>query len=164
MSRCSGQEDMIRELLTSDDFNVISVDWRLGASQSYPQAVANTRALGLVVADFLDYLQRKYRIPPSDIHIIGHNLGAHAAGYVGEQIPRIGRITVRGVDFSSSSLSPSRPTTPSTVRSKVKSIISLSLNASSTNNSSISSWLKVLKPSPPISCAKLIISSDSVDV
>ncbi|GFR15536.1 lipase member H [Trichonephila clavata] len=84
---------MIRELLTSDDFNVISVDWRLGASQSYPQAVANTRALGLVVADFLDYLQRKYRIPPSDIHIIGYNLGAHAAGYVGEQIPRIGRIT-----------------------------------------------------------------------
>ncbi|GFX39300.1 hypothetical protein TNCV_3860231 [Trichonephila clavipes] len=49
-------------------------------------------------------------------------------------------------------------------RSKVKSIISLSLNASSTSNSSISSWLKVLKPSPPISCAKLIISSDSVDV
>ncbi|GIX67710.1 inactive pancreatic lipase-related protein 1 [Caerostris extrusa] len=86
-------KDMIRELLTSDDFNVISVDWRYGASQSYPQAVANTRSLGLVVADFIDYLQRKYRIPTSDIHLIGYNLGAHAAGYVGEQIPRIGRIT-----------------------------------------------------------------------
>ncbi|CAL1271044.1 unnamed protein product [Larinioides sclopetarius] len=86
-------KDMIRELLTSDDFNVVTVDWRYGASQSYPQAVANTRSLGLVVADFIDYLQRKYRIPPSDIHIIGYNLGAHAAGYVGDQIPRIGRIT-----------------------------------------------------------------------
>ncbi|KFM77874.1 Pancreatic lipase-related protein 1, partial [Stegodyphus mimosarum] len=86
-------KDLIRELLTSDDFNVISVDWRLGASQSYPQTAANTRALGLVVADFIDYLQRKYRISPSDVHIIGYNLGAHAAGYVGEQLPRLGRIT-----------------------------------------------------------------------
>ncbi|GFU92695.1 transposable element Tcb2 transposase [Trichonephila clavipes] len=37
---------------------------------------------------------------------------------------------LRGVDFSSSSLSPSGPQTPSTVRSKANSIISLSLNAS----------------------------------
>ncbi|XP_042897767.1 inactive pancreatic lipase-related protein 1 [Parasteatoda tepidariorum] len=86
-------KDLIRELLTADDYNIISVDWRLGAAQSYPQAAANTRSLGLVVADFIDHLQRKYRIPPSDIHLIGYNLGAHAAGYVGDQIPRIGRIT-----------------------------------------------------------------------
>uniref|UniRef100_A0A4Q8K3J2 U54-Liphistoxin-Lsp1a_1 n=1 Tax=Liphistius sp. SGP-2016 TaxID=1905180 RepID=A0A4Q8K3J2_9ARAC len=86
-------KDLIRELLTSDDYNVISVDWRQGAAQSYPQAVANTRVLGLVIADFIDYLQRKYRISPSDIHIIGHNLGAHAAGYAGEQLPRLGRIS-----------------------------------------------------------------------
>ncbi|XP_054711908.1 inactive pancreatic lipase-related protein 1-like [Uloborus diversus] len=86
-------KDLIRELLTSEDSNVISVDWRIGASQSYPQAAANTRSLGLVVADFIDYLQRKYRISPADIHVIGYNLGAHAAGYVGDQIPRLGRIT-----------------------------------------------------------------------
>ncbi|KAG8186043.1 hypothetical protein JTE90_007429 [Oedothorax gibbosus] len=86
-------KELIRELLTSDDFNVISVDWRFGASQSYPQAAANTRSLGLVVGDFIDHLQKNYRIPPSDIHIIGYNLGAHAAGYVGDQIPRLGRIT-----------------------------------------------------------------------
>ncbi|GFS93686.1 retrovirus-related Pol polyprotein from transposon opus [Trichonephila clavipes] len=37
-------------------------------------------------------------------------------------------------------------------------------NTSPTSNLSTSLWLKVLKPSPPISCAKVIISSDSVDV
>lgn len=86
-------KDLIRELLTAGDYNVISVDWRQGAADSYPQSAANTRSLGLVVADFIDYLQRRYRVTPADVHIIGYNLGAHAAGHTGEQLPRLGRIT-----------------------------------------------------------------------
>lgn len=60
---------MIRELLTLDDYNVITVDWRAGASQSYPQAAANTRALGLVVADFIDYLQVIFWNPQISIRL-----------------------------------------------------------------------------------------------
>lgn len=33
------------------------MDWRAGAAMSYPQAAANTRGVGVVVADFVDYLQ-----------------------------------------------------------------------------------------------------------
>lgn len=30
---------------------------------------------------------------PEDVHIIGHSLGAHTAGYAGERIEGLGRIT-----------------------------------------------------------------------
>lgn len=30
---------------------------------------------------------------PKDVHIIGHSLGAHTAGYAGERIDKLGRIT-----------------------------------------------------------------------
>uniref|UniRef100_A0A2I9LPH1 Phospholipase A1 n=1 Tax=Centruroides hentzi TaxID=88313 RepID=A0A2I9LPH1_9SCOR len=86
-------KDLIRELLTAEDSNIISVDWRVGAGPPYTQATANARAVGVVISDFIDYIQRRYRVSPSDIHIIGHELGAHVAGYVGEQLPRLGRIT-----------------------------------------------------------------------
>lgn len=30
---------------------------------------------------------------PADVHMIGHSLGAHTAGYAGERITGLGRIT-----------------------------------------------------------------------
>lgn len=48
---------MIQELLTKDNYNVISVDWVFGAAMPYTQAVANARMVGLVLADFIKNLQ-----------------------------------------------------------------------------------------------------------
>ncbi|GBM48469.1 Inactive pancreatic lipase-related protein 1 [Araneus ventricosus] len=86
-------QDMIRELLTKDNFNVISVDWVFGAAPPYTQAVANARMVGVVLAEFIELLRDVYSIPLSSMHVIGHSLGAHVAGYAGQRLNTLGRIT-----------------------------------------------------------------------
>ncbi|XP_076355793.1 pancreatic lipase-related protein 2-like [Tachypleus tridentatus] len=80
---------MIQELLTHDDYNIISVDWSRGSTSSYTQTVANARMVGAIIAEFLKNLE----VAPTNIHIIGHGVGAHIAGYTGERVPGLGRIT-----------------------------------------------------------------------
>ena len=41
----------------------------------------------------IDYLAEKTPLTFERIHLIGHSLGAHVAGYVGSRIPGIGRLT-----------------------------------------------------------------------
>ncbi|GFY73176.1 inactive pancreatic lipase-related protein 1 [Trichonephila inaurata madagascariensis] len=86
-------QDMIRELLTKDNFNVISVDWVFGAAPPYTQAAANARMVGVVLAEFVELLRDVYCIPLSSVHVIGHSLGAHVAGYAGQRLNKLGRIT-----------------------------------------------------------------------
>jgi pancreatic triacylglycerol lipase len=39
-------------------------------------------------------MQTNYGLDPNDVHLIGHSLGAHTAGYAGEKLGgNIGRIT-----------------------------------------------------------------------
>ncbi|KAL3869625.1 hypothetical protein ACJMK2_042290 [Sinanodonta woodiana] len=83
------------EILKRDDVNVIIVDWHKGANDiNYARTVANTRVVGALIALLMktlnsvangDYLGR--------IHLIGHSLGAHVAGYAGERTHGTGRIT-----------------------------------------------------------------------
>ncbi|XP_052271535.1 pancreatic triacylglycerol lipase-like, partial [Dreissena polymorpha] len=77
-----------------DDYNVVVVDWSAGAREfNYLQSVANTRVVGSHVAQLLIVLKRLLDIDLHTVHIIGHSLGAHAAGYAGEHVDGIGRIT-----------------------------------------------------------------------
>ncbi|XP_064479475.1 inactive pancreatic lipase-related protein 1-like isoform X2 [Ornithodoros turicata] len=85
--------DMTTELLTKDNYNVIVVDWGQGATPPYTQAVANARIVGSIVADMIKYIQDRYDAAGSDFHLIGYNVGAHIAGYAGERVSGIGRIT-----------------------------------------------------------------------
>ncbi|XP_053395946.1 pancreatic lipase-related protein 2-like [Mercenaria mercenaria] len=86
-------EDMVTELLEYDDYYVIVVDWRKGAAMEYLQAVANTRVVGAVLAQLLQVLRDENGFDPADMHIIGYSLGAHIAGYIGENFANIGRIS-----------------------------------------------------------------------
>ncbi|XP_048764050.1 pancreatic lipase-related protein 2-like [Ostrea edulis] len=81
------------EFLKADDFNVILVDWGGGSSFPYTQATANTRLVGAEIAKLISVLQKISNGDPSKMHIIGHSLGAHIAGYAGQQTPNLGRIT-----------------------------------------------------------------------
>ncbi|ESP05200.1 hypothetical protein LOTGIDRAFT_102728 [Lottia gigantea] len=87
---------MAAQILTKEDANVIAVEWSKGASGLYKQAAANSRIVGASVAAMLDKLASSnlYTIfTPHHIHIIGHGVGAHAAGFAGKKSPWIGRIT-----------------------------------------------------------------------
>jgi alpha-beta hydrolase superfamily lysophospholipase len=76
------------------DYYVITVDWSKGAEElNYFQAVADTRLVGAEIARLLNAVKEVAHIMPGSVHIIGHSLGAHIAGYVGKIIPGISRIT-----------------------------------------------------------------------
>lgn len=85
--------DMVRALLAYGDFNVVTVDWSGGSQALYSQATANTRVVGLEVAHFINWLKDNLDLDPGDVHIIGHSLGSHTAGYAGERVSGLGRIT-----------------------------------------------------------------------
>lgn len=103
---------MSAALLDREDVNVICVDWSLGASPPYTQAVANTRLVGAIVAHFIRIIQvlKSFYLPlfnhfqlqdtypdrylASSIHLIGHSLGAHISGYTGSLVS-VGHITGR---------------------------------------------------------------------
>lgn len=86
-------KDMKNSLLKQGDYNVILVDWGGGSSLPYTQATANTRVVGALLAKLVKFLQAHGSAKPEDVHIIGHSLGAHIAGYAGERTQNMGRIT-----------------------------------------------------------------------
>ncbi|XP_071443298.1 pancreatic lipase-related protein 2-like [Hetaerina americana] len=86
-------KELRRELLKAGDWNIIVVDWAGGSLPLYTQATANTRLVGLELGFFINYLQKNFGLEPGNVHMIGHSLGAHTAGYAGERIKGLGRIT-----------------------------------------------------------------------
>ncbi|XP_071953367.1 pancreatic triacylglycerol lipase-like [Antedon mediterranea] len=88
-------EDMATEFLNAGDYNVIRVDWGKGSTATYGQATANTRIVGAEISFLIDKLKELYGYTADKVHIIGHSLGSHVAGYAGERQtnPKLARIT-----------------------------------------------------------------------
>ncbi|KAM5132707.1 pancreatic triacylglycerol lipase-like [Mantella aurantiaca] len=85
--------NMAQAMLQVEDVNCICVDWFGGSLALYSQASNNLRVVGAEVAYFIKTLKDIYGYSPSNVHIIGHSLGAHAAGEAGKRSPGIGRIS-----------------------------------------------------------------------
>ncbi|KAH0623721.1 hypothetical protein JD844_006801 [Phrynosoma platyrhinos] len=92
--------EMCLLLVDVENINCIAVDWEEGAKCTYFTAASNIRVLGAVIAYFLNTLRKMYLYCPSNVHLIGHSLGAHTAGEAGRRLrgiiknfPGIGRIT-----------------------------------------------------------------------
>ncbi|GFX15328.1 pancreatic lipase-related protein 2 [Trichonephila clavipes] len=81
------------EFLILDDFNVIIVDWSFGNFIPYSKAAANTERVGEEISILLILLRDQYGARPEKFHLIGHSLGSHVAGYVGERVKGLKRIT-----------------------------------------------------------------------
>lgn len=74
------------------------VGWGILAADPYPTAANNTRRVGEYLGTFLDFLSRESNLEYKDVHMCGHSLGSHVAGFAGAFLEgRIGRIT--GIDF-----------------------------------------------------------------
>lgn len=72
------------------------MDWSsIGSNIVYPAPAILTDSVGYVLATFLDHVIDITGIHPSDIHLIGHSLGAHVSGSCGSHLKsgKIGRIT-----------------------------------------------------------------------
>ena len=85
--------DMKDAFLRGEDLNVICVDWNKGAVFPYAQASSNTQIAGAEIAKLIRSLVETRGASIADFHIIGHSLGAHVAGYAGERLPNLTRIT-----------------------------------------------------------------------
>ncbi|KAM9618088.1 pancreatic triacylglycerol lipase-like [Trichechus inunguis] len=86
--------DICKNMFRVESVNCIGVDWEKGSHTGYTQATQNIRIVGAEVAYFVEVLQSTFGYSPSNVHIIGHSLGAHAAGEAGRRLKgTIGRIT-----------------------------------------------------------------------
>ncbi|GBM18059.1 Pancreatic triacylglycerol lipase [Araneus ventricosus] len=85
--------NMKDEFLMHGDYNIIIVDWSGGNKPPYYQATANTRVVGAEVDLLIKALEKNLNLKRSNMHIIGHSLGSHVAGYAGERLKTLGRIT-----------------------------------------------------------------------
>jgi len=88
----------VQQILIHEDVNVISVDWSAGAGLPYLRALTNTQVVGAELSKLILSLTSKTHLELSRVHLIGHNLGAHAASYTGHRLYGLGRIT--GLDPS----------------------------------------------------------------
>lgn len=64
--------------------NLVSVNWEEGAEPPYIQAIGNALLVSLEIDNFLGTLANNFGLDLSQVHIIGHGVGAHIAGYVGK--------------------------------------------------------------------------------
>ncbi|CAL4131165.1 unnamed protein product, partial [Meganyctiphanes norvegica] len=84
------------ELLLMMSANVFSVDWSmLVPDHHFPEAIQNVYQVGNLTATLIDNLNYLTRHSPSQVHIIGHSLGAHAAGMSGKYVTsgKVARVT-----------------------------------------------------------------------
>ncbi|KAL1467903.1 hypothetical protein MTO96_005678 [Rhipicephalus appendiculatus] len=79
--------------LNNADVNVVIVDWSYANTGIYDSACANARVVGAELALFIRKLKEAFGADPRMMHIIGHSLGAHVAGYAGANTTNLGRIT-----------------------------------------------------------------------
>uniref|UniRef100_A0A672HYY3 Triacylglycerol lipase n=1 Tax=Salarias fasciatus TaxID=181472 RepID=A0A672HYY3_SALFA len=86
-------QEMCKVMVKQENVNCIAVEWKKGARTQYAQAANNARVVGAQVASMLSFLMGRYKQTADKFHIIGHGVGAHAAGEAGSRTPGLARIT-----------------------------------------------------------------------
>ncbi|XP_031639650.1 phospholipase A1 4-like, partial [Contarinia nasturtii] len=66
--------------------NLISINWRKGASYTYMCAHQFVESVGNLAGDFIYRASNAQKMNLSTVEIIGHSLGAHVAGFIGKSV------------------------------------------------------------------------------
>lgn len=79
----------------NENVNIIAVDWYPLSQLFYPLARSAVSPVGRYTAKFVDFLVLDIGVSSKSIHLVGHSLGAHIAGVVGENVTfgNLSRIT-----------------------------------------------------------------------
>ncbi|KAL9894027.1 pancreatic triacylglycerol lipase-like [Glossina fuscipes fuscipes] len=80
------------------EYNIIVVNWDRAQDPNYIAAVAAVPSVGERISKFIDYLVLEKGVSLDTLHVIGHSLGAHVAGYVGKHIKSGQIFTIIGLD------------------------------------------------------------------
>ncbi|KAM7384980.1 hypothetical protein PAMP_001084 [Pampus punctatissimus] len=86
-------QEMCKVILKWENVNCIALEWKNGVKTLYSQAANNARVVAAQVESMITFLMSYYKQKADKFHIIGHSLGAHAAGEVGSRISGLSRIT-----------------------------------------------------------------------
>ncbi|CAK6978930.1 inactive pancreatic lipase-related protein 1-like [Scomber scombrus] len=86
-------QEMCKVMLKLENVNCIAVEWKKGVKTLYAQAANNARVVAAQVESMITFLMSNFKQKADKFHIIGHSLGAHAAGQVGGRISGLARIT-----------------------------------------------------------------------
>lgn len=88
--------------LKKHDVAVIAVDWSSVANSVwYPVVAYETKMVGSHVAKFINGLNKRYNVLGSQLHLIGHSLGAHVMGNAGYETKlKVDRITGKCLRFA----------------------------------------------------------------
>jgi len=70
--------------LAVGDYNVILCDYK-EYNAPYLTAVSNSKKIGANIAEFLTFMETQGCLT-KNLHIIGHSLGGHIAGFVGQNL------------------------------------------------------------------------------
>ena len=83
------------QFFLQEDVNVICVNWSAGAADpNYVRAAVNTRLVGRQVALLIENINNSNDEKiNAKTHMIGFSLGAHVAGFAGNQLKNLSRIT-----------------------------------------------------------------------
>lgn len=76
--------------------NLITVDWEdLASNLYYFESARRTNDVGRTTAELIDFMVSNMSLSLDRVHLIGHSLGAHTAGFVGSHVKsgKVGRIT-----------------------------------------------------------------------
>lgn len=82
-------KQMTEAYLKKEDCQIIAIDWSNKAKPPYIQAVAAAKPVGTMIGDFIIALLKSQQIILQNLHIIGHSLGSHVAGFVGKHIYKV---------------------------------------------------------------------------
>lgn len=91
--------DAKTELLAHGSYNVIAVEWsQLAVAPLYPAAVAFVPQVGALTASLLDWLHNTAGMDASGVQAVGHSLGAHVAGAIGQNLKSFRLPFITGMD------------------------------------------------------------------